>query len=115
MKLRHKILISVFGLLVIGAAVGGLLLSHDSACGPATTLDAGVPSMKAVLQRCYGSAEVVKLENSARPAAADHRIVVKVHYASVNPLHWHYLHGTPYPLRLQAGLRAPTDPRMGVD
>jgi NADPH:quinone reductase-like Zn-dependent oxidoreductase len=115
MKMRRKMLTAVAGLLVVGATVGGLLLSHDSACGSATALDAGVPSMKAVLQRCYGSAAVAKLENTARPVAADHRIVVKVHAASVNPLDWHYLHGTPYLLRMQAGLGAPTDPRMGVD
>jgi NADPH:quinone reductase-like Zn-dependent oxidoreductase len=115
MKMRHKIVSAVFGLLVVGGLTGALVLSHNSACGSATAPSAGVPTMKAVVQRCYGSADVVKLEDTARPAAADHRVVVKVRAASINPLDWHYLHGTPYVLRLQAGLGAPTDPRMGVD
>jgi NADPH:quinone reductase-like Zn-dependent oxidoreductase len=71
--------------------------------------------MKAVLQRCYGPPKVMMLETTARPADAEHCIVVKVHAASINPLDWHYLHGTPYLVRLQAGLGAPTDPRIGVD
>jgi NADPH:quinone reductase-like Zn-dependent oxidoreductase len=67
------------------------------------------------LQRCYGSADVLNLEQAARPAEAEHRIVVRVRAASINPLDWHFLHGTPYLLRFSAGLGAPEDLRVGVD
>src|SRR5207237_6173237 len=35
--------------------------------------------------------------------------------ASVNPLDWHYMRGTPYFMRLGAGLRKPKVTRLGVD
>jgi NADPH:quinone reductase-like Zn-dependent oxidoreductase len=40
---------------------------------------------------------------------------VKVRAASINPLEWHYMTGTPYIMRLSAGIGAPEDPRIGVD
>jgi len=42
-------------------------------------------------------------------------LLVKVHAASVNPLDWHYLRGEPYIMRMDVGLGAPKDPRIGVD
>jgi NADPH:quinone reductase-like Zn-dependent oxidoreductase len=42
-------------------------------------------------------------------------VLVKVHAASVNPLDWHYLEGTPYLVRLDRGIGKPEDPRLGVD
>jgi NADPH:quinone reductase-like Zn-dependent oxidoreductase len=41
-------------------------------------------------------------------------MVVRIRAASVNPLDWHMMSGTPYFLRMQAGLR-PRDQRLGVD
>jgi NADPH:quinone reductase-like Zn-dependent oxidoreductase len=38
-----------------------------------------------------------------------------VHAAAVNPLDWHYMHGTPYVMRLGSGLGKPKEIRMGVD
>ena len=35
--------------------------------------------------------------------------------ASVNPLDWHYMRGTPYIVRTDSGLGAPKNPRLGVD
>ncbi len=35
--------------------------------------------------------------------------------ASVNPLDWHYMRGTPFVLRLAAGLRKPKVTRLGAD
>jgi NADPH:quinone reductase-like Zn-dependent oxidoreductase len=40
---------------------------------------------------------------------------VKVRAASVNPLDWHFLRGTPYVMRFGAGFGVPKDPRIGVD
>jgi NADPH:quinone reductase-like Zn-dependent oxidoreductase len=41
--------------------------------------------------------------------------LVKVHAAALNPLDWHYMRGTPYVMRLEAGLRKPKSTRLGVD
>jgi len=71
--------------------------------------------MKAVVHRCYGSPDVIKVEDVAKPTPADHGILVKVLAASVNPLDWHLLRGDPYFMRMGSGLGAPKDFRMGVD
>ncbi len=90
-------------------------LSHNSACGAANGVPAGVLSMKAIVYRCYGSAVVVKLEDIAKTAPADDRVLVKVSAASVNPLDWHYMRGEPYFMRALAGFGRPKDIRLGVD
>ena len=50
-----------------------------------------------------------------KPVAADKEVLIKVRAASVNPLDWHFLRGTPYFLRLMAGLRKPKETRVCVD
>jgi NADPH:quinone reductase-like Zn-dependent oxidoreductase len=40
--------------------------------------------------------------------------LIKIRAASVNPLDWHLMRGTPYPIRL-SGLRRPKEIRLGVD
>jgi NADPH:quinone reductase-like Zn-dependent oxidoreductase len=115
MKLRYKIL----GVLVILVAMGvlslALAMSHTSACGPAPPAPAGVTLMKGIVYRCYGSPDVLRYENIAKPTAADNEVLVKVHAASVNPLDWHEMEGTPYLVRLDDGFGKPDDPRLGVD
>ncbi len=41
--------------------------------------------------------------------------MIKVYAASVNPLDWHFMRGTPYVVRLMTGLRKPKITRLGVD
>ena len=50
-----------------------------------------------------------------KPVAADKEVLIEVRAASVNPLDWHLLRGTPYFLRLMAGLHKPKEARLGVD
>ncbi len=115
MKLRYKIL-GVIAILIVAAAVTlGVVLSHDSPCGTAPPLGADATPMKAIVYRCYGSTDVLKLENIPKPAPADDRVLVKVHAASINPLDWHYMQGKPYIMRPSAGLGAPTSILMGAD
>jgi len=71
--------------------------------------------MKAIVRREYGSADVLRLEEIEKPAPAPREILIRVHAASVNPLDWHLMRGTPKPIRLFAGLRRPKKPRLGVD
>jgi NADPH:quinone reductase-like Zn-dependent oxidoreductase len=115
MKLRYKVL-SVVSVLAAATVLGvALTLSHNSPCAAAQSPPAGTPLMKAIVYRCYGSPDVLKLENIAKPSAADKRMLVKVHAASVNPLDWHYMRGEPYLMRLGVGIGAPEDFHMGVD
>ncbi|HET7755727.1 MAG TPA: NAD(P)-dependent alcohol dehydrogenase [Steroidobacteraceae bacterium] len=115
MKLRHKILGAVGIVAAAGLVSLGLLVSHDSPCVPAPPVPAGATLMKAIVNRCYGSPDILTYENIARPVPGDNEILVRVHAASVNPLDWHYMEGTPYVLRLEAGLGKPDNPRLGVD
>ncbi|MGN6453320.1 MAG: NAD(P)-dependent alcohol dehydrogenase [Steroidobacteraceae bacterium] len=71
--------------------------------------------MKAIVHRCYGSPAVIRYEDLSKPTPAENEILVRVHAASLNPLDWHYLEGTPYMVRLDAGFGRPENPRLGVD
>jgi NADPH:quinone reductase-like Zn-dependent oxidoreductase len=71
--------------------------------------------MKAILYTAYGSPDVLKVEETAKPAVKDDDVLVRVHAAAVNPLDWHFMRGTPYAMRVATGLRTPKDTRLGVD
>jgi NADPH:quinone reductase-like Zn-dependent oxidoreductase len=78
------------------------------------TLARGV-LMKAVVHCDYGTADVLKVEEIERPTPEADQMLVRVRAASVNPLDWHYMRGTPYIMRLDGGLRRPKVIRLGVD
>jgi NADPH:quinone reductase-like Zn-dependent oxidoreductase len=90
-------------------------MSYTSPCGPAPPLPAGATLMKGIVHHCYGSPAVVRYEDLPKPTPADDEVLVKVRAASVNPLDWHYLSGSPYLVRLGGGFGKPDDPRLGVD
>jgi NADPH:quinone reductase-like Zn-dependent oxidoreductase len=115
MKLRYKILGIIVMLVAVGLLSLAFVLSHDSACGPAPTLAGKTNLMKAIVYRCYGSSDVLKFEDIEKPTPTDNEVLVKVHAASINPLDWHYMRGTPYVVRMDSGLGKPDNPRLGVD
>jgi NADPH:quinone reductase-like Zn-dependent oxidoreductase len=106
---------AIIGVVAIALVVLGIMLSHDSPCRPAPALSDHAARMKAVVYRCYGSPEVLKVEQVEKPTPAENEVLVKVHAASINPLEWHYMRGTPYLMRAEAGMGFPQDPRLGVD
>jgi len=116
MKLRYKIS-GVFLILVTVALTSlALVMSHNSDCEPAPVLSDDAEQMKAIVYRCYGSPDVLELEDIEKPKPADNEVLVKVRAAGVNPLDWHYMRGSPYIMRLiGAGLGTPKNTRMGVD
>ena len=71
--------------------------------------------MKAAFYTGYGPPEVVQIAEVEKPVPKDDEVLIKVRAASVNPLDWHFMRGTPYLVRLMSGLRKPKDRRLGVD
>jgi NADPH:quinone reductase-like Zn-dependent oxidoreductase len=71
--------------------------------------------MKAIVYHEYGSPDVLELKEIDKPLVKDNEVLVRVQAASVNPLDWHLMRGSPYIARLQAGLRKPKDSVLGAD
>ena len=71
--------------------------------------------MKAAIIRRYGSPEVVGIAEIPKPVPKENEVLVRVCAASVNPLDWHGTQGSPYIARMAGGVRAPKDPRLGID
>src|SRR4029077_4112143 len=74
-------------------------------------LYSGAPTnpMKAVVYCNYGVPNL-KFQEIEKPTPADDQLLVKVRAASVNPLDWHFIEGTPYFMRVMGvGLRKPKD------
>ncbi len=71
--------------------------------------------MKAIVYTNYGSSNNLQLKELDKPIPKDNEVLLKVHTAFVNPMDWHFMRGTPYVLRIQAGLRKPKNNRLGVD
>jgi NADPH:quinone reductase-like Zn-dependent oxidoreductase len=115
MKLRYKITGVILVLVAVALSALALAISHDSPCGPAPALPADAKLMKAIVYRCYGPPDVLKYEDIEKPTPTDNQVLVKVHAASVNPLDWHFMRGTPYLVRMTAGFGAPENPHLGVD
>jgi len=115
MKLKRMIGWSAVAI-VMALLVTGLVAywTSGNTCDDPTTV---VPStaMKAVVYCDYGSPDVLKLEAVEKPVPSDSQLLIRVRAASVNPLDWHYMRGTPYIGRLGMGLRKPANTRLGVD
>ena len=71
--------------------------------------------MKAIVYRNYGSPDVLRLEDIEKPTPGPNEVLIKVHAAALNPLDWHFMRGTPYLVRIIAGLRKPKVTQLGVD
>ena len=70
--------------------------------------------MKAIVQHRYGDADVLSLEEAARPEVGDRDILVHVAAAGVDRGALHFMTGHPYLMRLGTGLRSPKQVVPGV-
>jgi NADPH:quinone reductase-like Zn-dependent oxidoreductase len=71
--------------------------------------------VKAVVYREYGTADVLEYRDIEKPTPAADEILIQVVAASLNPRDWHFMRGTPYLVRLVAGLRRPKVTVLGAD
>lgn len=71
--------------------------------------------MKAIVHHKYGTPDVLALEEVDMPVVKDGEVLVRIRAASVNPYDWHFLTGTPYFMRMGAGLFRPKQTIPGVD
>jgi len=103
-----------FQLLITTSCMGALLFAGQA---PAQTPSpSGGPLMKAIVYHDFGSPDVLRLGEIERPVPTDNQLLVRVRAASVNPLDWHYMEGTPYLGRpFEFGLLKPAVTRLGVD
>jgi NADPH:quinone reductase-like Zn-dependent oxidoreductase len=115
MTLTRKILSTLLAFVAIGIVSLAVALSYDASCGAAPALPENATVMKAVVYRCYGSPDVLHVEQIEKPTPEDDQVLVRVHSASINPLDFHYMTGTPYIMRIDGGFGAPKVPRLGVD
>lgn len=76
----------------------------------------GTPTMRAMMYERYGLPEdVLELREIPRPNAEEGQVLVRVRAASVQPLDWHLLTGTPYLFRPQFGFPRPKRNIPGAD
>ena len=71
--------------------------------------------MKAAVRDAYGSPDVVEVRDVERPTPADGEVLVRVRAASVNRADLDGITPRPSFVRLIIGLRAPRNPRLGLD
>jgi NADPH:quinone reductase-like Zn-dependent oxidoreductase len=74
-------------------------------------------TMQAIVQDRYGCAQdVLRLEDTGRPAIGAGEVLLRVRAAGVDRGVWHIMTGLPYPVRLAGfGVRAPRDRVRGMD
>lgn len=72
--------------------------------------------MKAIVQKEYGSPDVLKFGEIERPEAGNGEVLMRVRAAGLDRGVWHLMTGLPYLVRLFGyGLRAPKNPVPGMD
>jgi NADPH:quinone reductase-like Zn-dependent oxidoreductase len=79
------------------------------------TVPAEKTTMRAIVRDAYGSQDALRVREIAMPAVADDEVLVRVRAASVNPVDWHTMTGTPYVARVGMGLLKPKSARLGTD
>ena len=109
-KWTFRVIVALFLLIVLGLFIGYWRSTND--CGKTA---APAHPIKAIVYCDYGAPDVLKIEEIEKPVPNDDQVLIKVRAASINPYDWHFIRGTPYILRLDAGLRKPKVLRIGGD
>ena len=115
MRLKYKIMNGMLAVLGVAFLALAITISFTSDCTSPPSVAEGTPTMKAIVSRCYGGPEALEYLDVAKPEPGPNELLVKIRAAAVNPLDYHYMRGSPYLMRLAAGIGRPNDQRMGVD
>lgn len=115
MRLIYKILVALLLIVALVTAAFAYTISKTDPCPSVTPAPPSGAKMRAALARCYGSPDVITLEQVAKPVPASNEVLVKIKAAAVNPLDWHELRGSPYVMRLAGGIGKPESIELGVD
>lgn len=71
--------------------------------------------MQAIVQRTYGSADVLRVGELDRPTCRGNEVLVQVQAAGLDRGTWHFMAGKPYLFRLSSGVRRPRNQVPGLD
>ena len=81
-----------------------------------TNQTAHEPTMRAIVQDRYGSADELRPARIGRPVITDHEVLIRVHAASLDRGTRHLMTGTPYLMRVMGfGFRRPKNRVPGLD
>ena len=72
-------------------------------------------TMQAWTRTSYGTPDVLSLTDEPVPEVGADQVLVEIRATSMNAADWHMTTGSPYLVRLQAGLRAPKSNSTGLD
>ncbi|QFU76783.1 NAD(P)-dependent alcohol dehydrogenase [Halioglobus maricola] len=115
MRVLKTILLSIFGLLLVAILALGFVISRTDDCPTPPVASTAKETATVITYQCYGGTEVLQQTVIEKPVPGPEEVLVKVHYAGVNPLDWHRMRGSPYIMRLSSGLGAPESHRIGAD
>jgi NADPH:quinone reductase-like Zn-dependent oxidoreductase len=71
--------------------------------------------MKTIVYTKYGPPDILELKEIEKPSPKDDEVLIQICTASVNPLDWHLMRGSPFILRIMTGLFKPRITRLGRD
>ncbi len=78
MKLRYKIVNGVLVVLLVAVGSLAFVISRTDDCPDAPVLAGDTMTMKAIVRRCYGSADVLEYVDVAIPEPAANEVLIKV-------------------------------------
>ena len=115
MKRRTRILAGTLVVLTVAVLALGVAMSHNDPCPAFARAAPAADSMKAVVHRCYGTPEVLRIEAVAKPVPGPDDVLIQVRGVSINALDFHIVRGAPYLMRLGEGWGAPHEIWLGAD
>ncbi len=72
--------------------------------------------MKAIIYKNYGSADVLRFEETKKPVPKDDEVLIKVYASSINKAEWYKMNGKPFFMRFMGvGLFKPKNKILGGD